>query len=304
MSDLGQYELAERIYRLAPDLNHNKASGRLSSMATWHSSSKREEPISLQMKNTAVATVYGSQSLQMANRYFYLGLTCGHAENNSTPEAIYWHNQALGLYRKNNAITKSIDAIAQMAILQDESNKQESQRLLAQAASLVPFKDEAPFVCTPILEHLAARNGDMQKAELFRRTFEKHQTYSENKTFWEALGVVFFAISSSGVGCLLAKQQTLARLIKRKVLDCSMASNPTDMTYSLNQLTTLNLIQKNSRAAERNSLLLLALTEGQKSPTSVQQEIATTDESCISEASKFESIRLALALAIACSFYI
>ncbi len=126
MSDVGQYELAERIYRSAPDLNHNKASGRYSSMAAWHSSSTHEDPNTLRMKNAAIAAVYGSQSRQMAGRYFYLGLTCEQGRENRDPEAIYWHNKALSVYQQNHAITKCVDALAQMAILQDESNKQES----------------------------------------------------------------------------------------------------------------------------------------------------------------------------------
>lgn len=88
MSDVGQFELAERIYRSAPDLNHNKASGRYSSMAAWHSSSTHETPNTLRMKNAAVATVYGSQSREMAGRYFYLGLTCEQGRENRDPEAI------------------------------------------------------------------------------------------------------------------------------------------------------------------------------------------------------------------------
>lgn len=182
LSDVGQYELAERIYQSAPDLNHNKASGRYSSMATWHSSSRREEPETLRMKNAAVAAVYGTQSLQMANRYFYLGLTCGNGPENHKPEAIYWYNKALSLYQQTHSTTKCVDAIAQMAILQDESNNQESKRLLDQATLLLPSMDEEPFVCTPIIEILAQRNGDEKQAELFRQYMtSRMQHTTDNK---------------------------------------------------------------------------------------------------------------------------
>lgn len=204
MSDVGQYELAERIYRSAPDLNENKASGRYSSMAAWHSSSTHEHPNILRMKNAAVAAVYSSQSRQMAGRYFYLGLTCEQGRENRDPEAIYWHNKALSLYQQNHAITKCMDALAQMAILQDVSNKQQSKRLIAQAARLAPSIDEEPYVCTPIIQYLAQRNGDKEQSELFRRSFEKPPTSAESKPLWPIVSLTLFAIFGSGFGCLLA----------------------------------------------------------------------------------------------------
>ncbi|MBX9948181.1 MAG: hypothetical protein K2Y39_03360 [Candidatus Obscuribacterales bacterium] len=304
MSDVGQYELAERIYRSAPDLNENKASGRYSSMAAWHSSSTHEDPDTVRMKNAAVAAVYGSQSRQMAGRYFYLGLTCEQGRENRDPEAIYWHNKALSLYQQNHAITKSMDAIAQMAILQDESNKQESKRLIAEAARLAPSMDEEPYVCTPIIQYLAQRNGDKEQSELFRRCFEKHPTSAESKPLWPVVSLTLFAIFGSGFGCFLAKEQAVSMLSKRRARDCSTDSNLHALMESLNELTTLNLIQRNLLAAEHNSLLLLALAKGHRKLTVARQEIAAVIETRLSLARRCELLRVFLALAIAWSVYL
>ncbi len=304
MSDVGQYELAEHIYRSAPDLNHNKASGRYSSMAAWHSSTTHEAPNTLRMKNAAVAAVYGCQSPQMAGRYFYLGLTCGQGRVNRDSEAIYWHNKALSLYQQNQAITKCVDALAQMAILQDESNKQESKRLLAEAARLLPSIDEEPFVCTPIIQYLAQRNGDKEQSELFRRSFEKHQTSAESTPLWALASLTLFAIFGSGVGCSLAKELSVATLTMRTARDCSKATNLQVLMESLNELTTLNLIRGNSQAAEHNSLLLLALAEGHRSLTVARKEIATVVETRLSPPRRCELLRVFLALAIGLSFYV
>lgn len=304
MSDVGQYELAERIYRSAPDFNQNKVSGRYSTMAAWHSSSTHEAPETLRMKNAAVAAVYGSQSRQMADRYFYLGLTCGQGRENRDPEAIYWHNKALSVYQQNHAITKCVDALAQMAILQDESNKQESKRLIAEAARLVPSIDEEPFVCTPIIRYLAERNGDKEQSELFRKSFEKHQTSAESTPLWALASITLFAIFGSGVGCSLAREQAVATLAKRTARDCSKATNLQALMESLHQLTTLNLIRGNSQAAEHNSLLLLTLAEGHRSLTVAQKEIATVIETRLPPARRCELLRALLALAIGWSFYV
>ncbi|PZM77765.1 MAG: hypothetical protein DKT66_26155 [Candidatus Melainabacteria bacterium] len=304
MSDVGQYELAERIYRSAPDLNHNKASGRYSSMAAWHSSSTREDPNTLRMKNAAVAAVYGSQSRQMAGRYFYLGLTCEQGRENRDPEAIYWHNKALLLYQQNHAVTKCVDALAQMAILQDESNKQESKRLLAQAARLMPSIDEEPFVCTPIIQYLAQRNGDKEQSELFRRSFEKHRTPAESTPWWPDVSLTLFAIFGSSVGSLLAKEQAVAALTGRTARNCSKVTNVQALIELLTQLITLNLIRGNSEAAEHNSLLLLALAEGHRSLIAARQGIASAIATRLAPVCRFELLRVLLALAIAWSFYV
>jgi hypothetical protein len=302
MSDVGQYELAERIYKCAPDLNHNKRSGRYSSMATWHSSSTHEDPGILRMKNAAVAAVYGSESRQMAGRYFYLGLTCAQGPENSDSEAIYWHGKALTLYQQNRAITKSVDALAQMAILQDECNKQESKRLLAEAARLTPSVDEEPFVSTSIISYLALRNGDREQSELFRQTLEKHPTSSENAPSWALASVTLFAIFVSGVVCPLAKGQAVATLTKRTARDCSTATSHQAFMDALNELITLNLVQRNSQAANHNSLLLLALTEGHRTFTVLQTEIVTGIETR-QVLGRLELLRVLLALTIVWSFF-
>ena len=303
MSDAGQYELAEHIYKSAPDLNDNKRSGRYSSMATWHSSATNEDANTIRLKNAAVATVYGSQSLQMASRYFYLGLTCSQGPIDRDSESISWHNKALSLFQENHASTKCVDTLAQMAILQDDSNKQESKQLIAQAVDLIPLLDEEPFICTSIIQYLAERNGDKDQAKILRRGFAKQNPVAEVRPIWSLALLTLFSILSSGVGCLLAKERTLVRLTQRAARDCRKATDSEALTNALNEFITLNSIRRYANTAEHQSSLLLAVADGHRSLCVLQQELSATVETRWTAVYKYELPKVGLALAIVYSFF-
>jgi len=303
MSDAGQYELAERIYESAPDLNDNKQSGRYSSMATWHSSATNEDINTIRLKNAAVATVYGSQSLQMAGRYFYLGLTCSQGPIDRDSESISWHNKALSLYQKHNANTKCVDTLAQMAILQYDSNKQESKRLIAQAVDLIPLLDEEPFICTSIIRYLAERNGDKDQAKILRQSFAKHHPVSADRPIWAFALLTLLSIFSSGVGCLLAKEKALVLLTQSAARDCRKATDSETLTHALTELITLNTIRPYANTAEHQSSLLLALADGHRSLCVLQRELSTTVETRWTAVYKNELPKVGLALAIGYSFF-
>lgn len=262
MSDTGNYELAERIYRVAPDLSHNKADGRYSSMAAWHSSQAHEDPAMLRKKNAAVSMVYGAQSREMGCRYFYLGLTCIHGAVDRDAEVIYWQTKALAVHEHNRSVTKCIDVLAQMAIYQ--SDKQETKRLLAHAARLAPSMEEAPYVCTDILQWLAKRNGDREQAELFRRSFARKLPVDQSTLQWQLVSwvlLVFLAICSSGLGCSFAKRQALGYMTRNADEDCAAAVDSNEQQNVLSRIITLNLIGRNLYAAQQNSLRLLTIAE-------------------------------------------
>lgn len=303
LSNAGQYELAELIYKSAPDLNDNKQSGRYSSMATWHTSATNEDANTIRMKNAAVATVYGSQSLQMAGRYFFLGLTCQQGPVDRDSEAISWHNKALSLYQKNHATTKCVDVLAQMAILQDDNKKQESKRLIAQAVALTPLLDEEPFVCTSIIQYLAERNGDKEQAKILRRGFAKHNPVTEDRPIWAFALLTLLSISSSGVGCLLAKEKALVILAQSAARDCRKAADSEALMNALNELITLNTIRRCENTAELQSLLLLAVADGHRSLGVLQQELSATVETRWAAIYKYELSKVGLALAIVYSFF-
>lgn len=264
LSDFGQYEFAERVYRCAPDLDHKKVSGRCSTMATWHSSSFYEDPGMVELKNAAVAKVYGSESREMAGRYFFLGLTFGRGPEDHDQEAIYWHTKAFSLYERNHAVTKSVDTLAQLAVLQHSSNKSETRRLTAQAVRLVPSLDETPYFCTSIIQFLARQNGDAGQAELFRRGFEKFKPASDDEPSWVIGVLLLLGIFGSGVGRTLAKEMAINRLAALESQKCSKAGSQVAVLESLQKRVTLKLIGNNLREAEILSLSLLSMAAGYK----------------------------------------
>jgi hypothetical protein len=280
LSDVNQYELAERVYRLAPDLDHNRNSGRYNSMAAWHSSSTCEDPDTVQRKNAAVAAVYGSQSREMAGRFFYLGLTC---ENKGTRtgelEAIYWHKKAYLLYQHNHAITKCVDALTQIAIFQDGFNKPEFKRTIAQAARLVPQLDEEPFVSTPmLLPYYSKRDGDDEQAKLFKRGLEKRRSMPESP-LWALTAIVLLALFGSRFGGSLVKALVLKTLTTRMQQTYQRATNSHAQFELLNELVTLNLLRRNLQGANEQSVSMLAIAEGRQSSSMSEESLTSIQKS-------------------------
>lgn len=283
LSDAKQYELAERVYRLAPDLSQNKSSGRYSSMSVWHSSFTHEDPDTISLKNAAVATVYGPKSREMAKRFFYLGLTFENQGSRAAElEAIYWHHKAYSVYKHNHAITKCIDALTQIAIFQDGYDTPEFKRLMRQAAQLTPQLDEEPFASTvSILPYFARRNGDNQQALLFEQAFEKHKNIPQETDPSVRIIVVLFALFSSRLGSSLAKALTLRAMAICAQKNYQNASNLDARCKSLDQLVTLNLIRQNVQLADEQSALLLASAEGRPSTCLVREESLASVHKCI-----------------------
>lgn len=310
MSDIGQYELAERIYLCSPDLNQNKASGRYNSIASWHrSSNTHEDPVTMWRKNDAVAKVYGSESLEMAGRFFYIGLTCESGMVNRDAEAIYWHSKAFKLYEKNHCVTKCVDALAQMAIMQNETNKPECKRLLLKAASLMPSLDEAPFVCTNIIEYLAKSNGDDAQAVMFHRAFKNSPEEAQHTTpfsspFAPEFYILALAIFGSGLGCSIGKWQAIQFLTLEYSQRCKEERSDSHIFLnSLDEIITLNLIQHNQEIAEQNSRLLLSVAEGNQANSF---HLAACDNAALfrNSALRFELMRGLFAVALAGSFWL
>ena len=280
LSDVNQYELAERVYRVAPDLNHNKTSGRYNSMAVWHSSSTSEDSETVQGKNAAVAAVYGSESREMAGRFFYLGLTC---ENKGTRtgelEAIYWHKKAYLLYQHNHAITKCVDALTQIAVFQDGFNKPEFKRTITQAARLMPHLDEEPFASTlTLLPYYAKRDGDDKQAKLFENALEKRRSIPQESPLLALTAIVLFALFSSRSGCSLVKALVLNTLTTRRQQTYQRATNSHAQFKLLNELVTLNLLRRNLQIANEQSVSMLAIAEGRQSSYSVSEESLTSSQ--------------------------
>lgn len=259
LSDNRQYELAERVYRLAPDLDHKKTEDRYSTMASWHSSYTHEDPVTTNLKNAAVAKVYGSQSREMAGRYFYLGLAWSQGSDYNDEKTLYWQNKALELYKQEHAATKCMDVLEQLASYAEDI--QIRKEYLNEAAKYASLMDEKPYVTTHILEYLASEVHDEKLVQIFRRNLSKYDRKSESDPLWTYGSVILFALFGSGFGCLLAKEQTLKNMINSANKNLSDAGKTDFLLSALDTVTKLKLIQLDLQAADRSSTTMLKVAE-------------------------------------------
>jgi hypothetical protein len=92
----GQHELAERLFAVC--------SGSGKSVATWQTAFRREKQYTRQLRNTAVAEVYGEQSLQMAERFYFVAINLEMTAGRNQPypsEALDWLNRSLKIFREH-----------------------------------------------------------------------------------------------------------------------------------------------------------------------------------------------------------
>jgi len=127
-----QYELAEKIYQRV------SYKGIYSTLATWQTRSKKEDPQREAPRNTAIANVYGNNSLQMAERYFFVASSrMGHDDSDLYDKIAYsWFEKAEKIYEENHAPSGEIDCLSQMVFIKDSPNDLAACALIKKAAAL------------------------------------------------------------------------------------------------------------------------------------------------------------------------
>jgi hypothetical protein len=258
----GQYELAERIYQRVP----NKAS-RASSIAGWQTAFRTETDAITLKRNQAVAAVYGSNSREMADRYFLVGLMHGREGSDNEDDVAYqWFKQSLTVYEMNHAISKRIDALCQMAIMRLEYGRPEGGSLIAQAAELMPRADE-PLFCSSqgCLCGMATSIGDKRSAEVFSQGCKivSKPVRSTLDVRLQLMLIVCLAIFGSGIGQLLSKEMRLCVLGHRIAVELSTATDHMDTLKHLGDLVSVDLYRGNLAAALGRSNHLLWVAENQ-----------------------------------------
>lgn len=127
-SRCGQFELSERIYKTFCNRDGD------SSLAAKRSI-LMPFPFQTGVQETlAVATVYGSQSDELADLLMFFGMSSeyhGYCES-------WYYIKAKSLYRQNGNIRGALDALSIMAILSYRDNPEMAQRHLKEAAELIP----------------------------------------------------------------------------------------------------------------------------------------------------------------------
>lgn len=128
---IGQFELSERLYRLGPRIDG------YSTFGVWHTTFLREPESVAHARSQAVKHVFGANSIEMADRYYYVGLSKFHAEEDAYPDL----QQSEKLYELNGCKSRQIAAIGQMALQKFERNDHEAVRtLVGRAADIVVDK--------------------------------------------------------------------------------------------------------------------------------------------------------------------
>jgi hypothetical protein len=188
--ELTNYELAERIFRIADRVPFGE------SLAGWQAFRVETESVR-DARNIAVAKVYGSNSLELADRHEYVGESISaRGKPGQSDEAIFWLEKSLPIYGALGASESSIDTLNQIAIIRSkQKNRSKLQDTLLQASKLLdnqkksvaPLRDRGQFRRTLLsLSNFAKHNGDDRLANLFvsKKIDLRIENYSSFDTPW------------------------------------------------------------------------------------------------------------------------
>lgn len=268
------YELAEQIFRIysPPD------PGR--SFASWQTHFRPENEEVGGARNIAVAKVYGRNSLQLADRYKYIGATIllsTRYESSHLKEATMWLQKSLKLYGLLGANERSVDTLEQMAIIRCDQNDvtglrdillQASQLLDNHAKSTAPMVDRSLYACSlACLSQFAREAGDLRLAKIFlAKSLEVRKQSDDPSThFWAILSFSALIAATLVSNVLPMRVGMSERLIllyqynhaKRQLLG---AGNLVTSIEALNTMITIDLYKGKFKQAWENSIHALRLT--------------------------------------------
>ncbi len=240
---LGGHELAERIYSLQrlrePGLN----------LAIWLN---RAEPEATRLaRNAAVAKVYGPESLEMARRYYAVGLTLEpkNTDQLSTYEAYPWFEKSLPIFYRHHADRRCIDALSQMAIIQSaKEHKDEARSLVVEASRLLSSSDAGKSYYLGVLSGIAKDLGEEKLSKAFRlKSSLASTTLSSDYIISDALYVSLALSLAFSVGPFsrFFEQFLLPKLYSRYNKLHLTTGNADESLTALNRLIDLDLYRGN-----------------------------------------------------------
>lgn len=134
----GNYELGERVFslRTEDDLGRTLAS----TCGSYNGHDRDKKEVESERLNKCVAVVYGSQSLQMANRY---GILAGHLKQQELPaESAKYRRKAVQLYKQLNKPDCIIENLGFLAFDQTElGDKDGAKNSINEAIAIIDIMD-------------------------------------------------------------------------------------------------------------------------------------------------------------------
>lgn len=164
---LGNYELGERVFSLRTENDLGRTLASTCGSYNGHDHDKKE--VEAERLNKCVAVIYGSQSLQMANRY---GILAGHLNQQERPaESAKYRRKAIQLYKQLNKPECIIENLGFLAFDQTElGDKNSAKDSINEAIAIIDIMDASWSIKLESLRHLypAAWEIDKKWAEEIR----------------------------------------------------------------------------------------------------------------------------------------
>ncbi len=268
--DAGSYELAEQLIRM----DISREAGRTS--ATWRTHFHPEDEKARNARNKAVAKLYGSNSLQMADRYRHLGEALSLSEKSAQlDESILWLEKSLMIYSSLGATQRSIVTLNQMAVVRDEqTGHPELKDILLQASQLLDNPTKSLFPMTESgryasslggLSYYSRKAGDQRLSKIFlaKCLDIRHEGKRSSDYFW-AKFIFSVLITLLALNVLPMRVNILERLmlLHQYKLAQRQFLHSTDVSTSiqgLNAMITIDLYSGKLKRAWDNSINVLRM---------------------------------------------
>ena len=268
---IDQYELAEKIYQRVKD------KGTYSTLASWQTVTKTEDPRKFEPRNIAVARVYGSNSLEMADRYCFIANSIwDNDENGMSDEIAYsWFEKAERIYKDNNAPSKVVDCLSQMAVLRENQKKlADSTDLIEKAATVAVSVGKVPYDDNyAVLENMSEKKGLLNESIVFSKVINAGKQLAaasradDDQVRPSTICIaVLLTVLASGLGQATLSEFSLNRL-NRDFTRRAMQTTNNQLRFDvLNNSISVDLMQNNIEIAVVKSEYLLQLADGNSLP--------------------------------------
>lgn len=309
LDTLGYYELAEQVYRSV------NTSQQYSSFAVWHTvriDDNCEDLLTEERRNQVISQIYGKNSIQMADRYYYLGRVAEYQD--SYAQAEKWLQKSATVYLRNRKFSKLIDALTQMTFSISqvrETYDEDCHKLVKVAAEIMPLTNE-PLNSTSqvLLPYFARRMNDAPLANyLYEKIGVLNSTSAEYSDTASAQDkttdflCILFSVLTSGVGSLLLTEIMLLERIesaRKRLLKTFQDSD--ERINALNELIILHLFRQEIDKAAHLSEHLIPLAEESTSVQTVSKTLASPMRVRVCVISR-ELVRTVIVSLILCWYY-
>jgi len=257
---LGNYELAERFYSMNPDRNRFQLR---SSMAVWHDYYNVESVSVRNARNSAIAHVYGKDSVEMASRYYFIGCNLEEGSKKKDPlEAADWYWKAYNLYHLHGVHNRCVHCLIEVAFVCSEYKQIEKEHNCLRQASyeLQGIRDRSSIWSLCIGEKLAHDLGDSDLASQFRgnaaaavRT-QKNDYPGADVLLWVFIAAVGI---TSGFPTAAVREVLIGNIYIQKLRAVRTATYLSDLLSTLSDLVDLDLFRGNLEGADKSGRAML-----------------------------------------------